>query len=118
MNCTGQAPRSGGASARGNNHDNPNGAICGKHHMTKEWRPTTFEYCDEGISVRVPNVHAWVCPESGEASFLPETVDELIVTLRELIETAKRARSRRSMLTQYVVSVGQPADSVSHGGTA
>jgi YgiT-type zinc finger domain-containing protein len=80
--------------------------ICGQHKTPKEWRKTTFEYNDEGISVRVPNVDAWVCPEDGEASFTPETVDELIITVRELIETAKRAKERRSLLTEYVVAVG------------
>jgi len=80
--------------------------ICGQHHRPKEWRPTVFEYSDKGVSVRVPNVYAWVCPEDGEASFAPETADELIVTVRELIETAKRARERRSSLTEYVVAVG------------
>jgi RNA polymerase subunit RPABC4/transcription elongation factor Spt4 len=80
--------------------------ICSKHHRAKEWRPAVFEYSDEGISVRVPNVYAWVCPIDGEASFTPETIDELIVTVRELIETAKRAKARRSLLTEYVVAVG------------
>ncbi len=82
--------------------------ICGQHRILKEWRPTTFEYSDEGVSVRVPNVYAWVCPEDGEASFTPETVDELIVTVRELLDTARRARKRRSVLTEYFVSAGQP----------
>jgi RNA polymerase subunit RPABC4/transcription elongation factor Spt4 len=80
--------------------------ICGQHHKPKEWRPTVFEYHEEDISVRVPNVHAWVCPEDEEASFTPETMDELIVTVRELIETAKRAKQRRSSLTEYMVAVG------------
>jgi hypothetical protein len=79
--------------------------ICGKHKVLKEWRPTTFEYSDEGISIRVPNVYAWVCPRDGEASFTPEIVDELIDTVNELIKTAKRARERRSVLTEYIVSV-------------
>jgi len=79
--------------------------ICGQHHIQKEWRQTVFEYTDEGISVRVPNVYAWVCPADGEASFTPETVDELITTVRELIETAKRARRRRSAFTEYMVAV-------------
>ena len=79
--------------------------ICGKHRVPKEWRPTTFEYSDEGISIRVPNVYAWVCPKDAEASFTPETVDELIDTVNELIETAKRAKQRRSVLTEYIVSV-------------
>ena len=80
--------------------------ICGEHRVQKEWRATTFEYSDEDITVRVPNVYAWVCPESGEASFTPDTVDELITTVRELIELAKRARERRPVLTEYTVSVG------------
>lgn len=78
---------------------------CSEHRTSKEWRPTTFEYQEEGISVRVPNVYAWVCPEDGEASFTPETTDEIITTVRELLEPAKRARSRRSVLTEYIVSV-------------
>lgn len=79
--------------------------ICGQHNLPKEWRPTAFEYNDEGVSVRVPNVYAWVCPTDGEASFTPETTDELILTVRELIETAKRAKARRSAFTEYMVAV-------------
>ncbi len=82
--------------------------ICGEHKISKKWATTTFEYDEEGISIRVPQVYAWICPVDGEASFTPETVDELIETVRELIDTAKRARDRRSMFTEYVVSVGQP----------
>lgn len=80
--------------------------ICGEHQVKKEWRATTFEYKDEDITVRVPNVFAWVCPKNGEASFTPETFDELITTVRELIELSKRARKRRPVLTEYTVSVG------------
>jgi YgiT-type zinc finger domain-containing protein len=79
--------------------------ICGEHNVQKEWRTTTFEYRDNGITVRVPNIYAWVCPENGEASFTPETVDELITTVRELIKVAQRARERRPVLTEYIVSV-------------
>ncbi len=79
---------------------------CREHQVTKEWRPTVFEYSEDDISIRVPNIHAWVCPADGEASFLPETVEDLLVTLRELLVTAKRAKERRSELTEYIVSVG------------
>jgi len=79
--------------------------ICNKHHRPKEWQRAIFEYSDGGVLIRVPNVYAWVCPEDGEASFTPETVDELIVTVRELLEPAKRVRERRSLLTDYIVSV-------------
>jgi hypothetical protein len=82
--------------------------MCREHHIEKEWRLTTFEYQEEGITVRVPNLYAWVCPVDGEASFTPETVDELLLTIRELIVTAKRAQERRSELTQYIVSVEGP----------
>jgi hypothetical protein len=80
--------------------------VCGAHQVAKEWRKTTFAYSDQGITISVPNVYAWVCPADDEASFMPETVDELIATVRELYETAKRAKERRSILTEYIVSVG------------
>jgi len=80
--------------------------ICGEHQLAKEWRKTTFEYRDQGITIRVPGIYAWVCPVDEEASFMPETVDELIATVRELYETAKRAKERHSGLTEYFVSVG------------
>jgi YgiT-type zinc finger domain-containing protein len=80
--------------------------VCGEHAVPKEWRKTTFEYSDQGITIRIPAIHAWVCPADGEASFLPETVDELTATVRELYETAKRAKKRRSVITEYFVSVG------------
>jgi YgiT-type zinc finger domain-containing protein len=79
--------------------------ICGQHKRPKEWKQTTFEYSEDGITVRLQNVYAWVCPEDGEAAFTPETADELHRTVRELLETAKRARARSSVLTEYVVSV-------------
>ena len=79
--------------------------MCGTHHIPKEWRPTTFEYHDQGATIRIPDVYAWVCPEGCEASFTPETTDELIDTVKELIEVAKHARQRRSTLTEYMVSV-------------
>ena len=82
--------------------------ICGEHHVNKEWRATTFEYTDADSTVRVPNVCAWICPVSGEAAYTPETVDELIVTVNELVELAKRAQKRRPALTEYMVSVGTP----------
>ncbi len=82
---------------------------CGDEKQTpKEWKPVTFEYAEDGISIQVPNVYAWVSPLDGEISFTPDTVDELIATVRELMETAKRAKSRRNLFTEYVVQVGLP----------
>ena len=82
-----------------------NAPSCHKHHAPKEWRATTFEYEEDGVKVRVPNLGAWVCPVDDEASFTPDTVDELLLTIRDLIEAAKKSRGRRSELTEYVVSV-------------
>ena len=65
-----------------------------------------FEYSEDGISVRVQNVWARVCPEDGEASFTLETVDVLIDTVRELVDTAKRAKKRSPALTDYAVAIG------------
>ena len=81
--------------------------ICNEHQEDKKWGTTTFEYTDEGITIQVPNVPAWICPHDGEASFTPRTVDELILTVRELMETAKKARERRSVFTEYLVAVSQ-----------
>ena len=79
--------------------------MCGQHNREKKWQQTVFEYSEGGISIRIPNVYAWVCPEDGEASFTPEIADELIITAREFVQAAKRARERRSTLTEYVVAV-------------
>lgn len=81
--------------------------ICSEHKIKKKWRETTFEYRDGGIVVRVPKIHAWICPQDGEYSFTPDTTDELSSTVRELVETAKRAKKRRSAFTEYVVAVGR-----------
>ena len=81
--------------------------MCSEHRRRKDWLPATFEYSEGNITVRIPGVYAWVCALDGEASFTPETVDELLATVRDLIESAKRAKSRRSVLTEYIVSVGE-----------
>ena len=81
--------------------------VCSEHQIDKKWSMTTFEYSEEGITIQVPNVPAWICPRDGEASFTPETVDELIFTVRELIKTAKKARERRSVFTEYIVAVSE-----------
>ena len=79
--------------------------ICSQQNKKTVWKPTVFAYSEDGISIQVPNVYACVCTENGEVSFTPETANELIVTLREFIQAAKRARTRRSQLTEYVVAV-------------
>lgn len=76
-----------------------------KKGQPKEWRLATFEYEENGIKVSVPNVYAWVCPETQEASFTPETVDELILTVRDFLATARRAKKRRLVSTEFIVTV-------------
>jgi hypothetical protein len=79
--------------------------ICQEHKATMEWRPTTFEYAEDGVSVRVTGLMGWVCPVDGEALYTPEAFDELLITVRELLESAKRAKARRSAMREFVVSV-------------
>ena len=79
--------------------------ICGAHQVPKEWKATTFVYDDDGVSIEVPNVYAWVCPIDADPSFTSDTTDELIETVRDLVTPAKRARERRSMPTEYIVRV-------------
>lgn len=57
--------------------------FCGKHRISRELRPTVFEHDEDGVSIRVPNVNAWVCPADGEAYFEPETVRELLKRQRQ-----------------------------------
>ena len=80
--------------------------ICSEHQLEKEWRPATFEYTEDGVSVSVSGILAWVCPVDGETSFTPEGFDELLLTVRELLEPAKRAKARKSAMKEFVVSVG------------
>ena len=79
--------------------------ICGQHKQPKEWNQITYEYSEDGITVRVSNIYAWVCPVDGEVAFTPATADELSRTVRSMLVTAKEARARQSMLTEYSVSV-------------
>ena len=79
--------------------------ICGQHKQSKEWRQITFEYSEDGITVRVPNIYAWVCPIDNEPAFTPEIADELYKTVRELMATAKESRARQSLLKEYSVSI-------------
>jgi hypothetical protein len=80
--------------------------VCAEHRCARQWRTAVFQYEEEDVSIRIPNVEAWVCPADGEPSFFPETADELIAVGRELLAAARKARQRRSALTEYIVSVG------------
>ncbi len=79
--------------------------ICREHQQPKEWRPTTFDYSEEGISLSVSGIFAWVCPVDGDASYTPETADELHATARGILEQARRERARNTKPVEYVFSV-------------
>jgi YgiT-type zinc finger domain-containing protein len=78
---------------------------CGKNRTPMEWKQTTFEYNEDGISVRVPGVYGWVCPETGEVAFTPETAKELVAVVRQFIASAKQAKQMRTLPSEYIVSV-------------
>lgn len=77
----------------------------GKGRPPMEWKAATFEYNEDGISVRVPGVYGWICPETGEVVFTPETAQELVAVVREFIASAQRAKQMRTMPSEYIVSV-------------
>lgn len=81
------------------------GPLCGEHKTHKEWRQTVFEYSEDDITVRVLDIDAWVCPIGGEASFTPAIADELHRTLRESLDSAKKAKARKLLSPPYLVSV-------------
>jgi hypothetical protein len=66
---------------------------------------TDFLYRDDGIEISVPDVPAWLCNRGHEPLFAPDTTDQLIDTLKELVATAKRARKRQPAFHQYLVRV-------------
>ena len=63
--------------------------VCAEHRCARDWRAAVFAYEEDGVSIRIPNVEAWVCPADGDPSFLPETADELIAVGRELLAAAR-----------------------------
>jgi YgiT-type zinc finger domain-containing protein len=81
------------------------GPICGEHKTNKVWRQAAYTYEEDGISITVTNIFAWVCPAGGETSFTPQTTDELMAKVREFLEPARKSRAGRSVSTPYVVSV-------------
>ncbi len=85
--------------------NNRTAPICGQHKTSKEWKPTTIEYSEDGITVRVLDIEAWVCPVDGDAAFTPATAHELHQTIRESLDSAKKAMARKLVSLPYVVSV-------------
>ena len=79
--------------------------MCSECSTKMQWGKTVFEYSDDGIQISIPDVPAWMCPTCGEVSFTPETTDQLIETLRELVAMAKKARRRQPLLREYLVKV-------------
>ena len=45
-------------------------------------------------------------PKMENSPFTPERVGALIVTIKELVDIAKRAKNRQPVLTEYAVTVG------------
>lgn len=80
--------------------------ICGEHKTHKEWRQTSYTYEEDGISITVNNIFAWVCPVDGEASFTPQTTDDLLATVRKILEPAREAKAHGSVMTPYTFTVG------------
>jgi len=81
--------------------------FCSEHRIPMVWGETDFTYTEDDVTVIVRHIPAWLCPYGEDAAFLPSATDELIATVRELIEVAKRAKAQRTLLPQqeYFVKV-------------
>jgi YgiT-type zinc finger domain-containing protein len=67
------------------------------------WGKTTFAYEEDGISVEVSDIPAWICQDCDDVSFTPGTTQQLVTAVRELIAATKRARAKNTPLYEYHV---------------
>lgn len=72
-----------------------------------EWGETDFTYTEDGIEVVVRHIPAWVCRQGDDVAFAPGVTDELIATIRELIQVARRSQAAHILRPQqeYLVRV-------------
>jgi hypothetical protein len=81
--------------------------FCSEHHIPMIWGDADFPFNEEGIEVVVRHIPAWVCPHGDDAAFPPGTMAELLETMRELIDVAKRTQAKRPSIPhqEYLVRV-------------
>lgn len=84
-----------------------NPPFCSEHLIAMDWGETDFSYVEGGVEVVVRHIPAWVCPHGDDAAFPPGATDELLETMRELIEVARRTQAKRPSLPaqEYLVRV-------------
>ncbi len=67
---------------------------CSDHNELMQWGETEFTYREDGVEVVVRHIPAWICPcDSDDSVIEPGMLDELIATIRQLVDAAKQARS-------------------------
>ena len=74
--------------------------FCSEHRIVMEWGETDFTFEEDGIEVVVRHIPAWVCPHQDDVAFPPGVTDELITTIRKLVDVAKQAKSSQHSITQ------------------
>jgi len=81
--------------------------LCAEHNLPMQWGETDFTYTDGGIEVIVRHIPAWVCPHADDAAFAPGMTDDLIATVRKLVDVAKQAKQAQAGLweQEYLVRV-------------
>ena len=81
--------------------------FCSFHRTPMQWGETDFTYAEDGVEVVVRHIPAWVCSHQDDSSLPPGTMDELIKTIRELIQVAKKAKAVQVAIPQqeYLVRV-------------
>lgn len=78
---------------------------CSECKVTMRSGKANYVYRDDGIAITIPDVPAYLCGRGHEPLFTPESTDQLIETLKELVATARRARKRRPRFREYRVQV-------------
>ena len=81
--------------------------LCEEHRLPMVWGETDFAYTENGIEVTVRHIPAWVCPYADDSAFPPGVTDDLIATVRKLVEVAKQAQASQSNLweQEYLVRI-------------
>ena len=81
--------------------------LCEEHNLPMQWGETDFTYREADIEVTVRHIPAWVCPHADDSAFAPGVTDELIGTIRKLMDVARQAKAAQAGLweQEYLVRV-------------
>lgn len=82
------------------NKDQLKPPFCSEHRTPMTWGETEFTHTEDGVEVVVRHVPAWVCEHGDDAALAPGIMDELVTTVRQLVQLAKQAKAEHPSLPQ------------------